>query len=86
LLALLANGVVTVTTTGKYTRLNLKDVLVIAQNPESALLRIRDIMADRACQLQMSEKARAYAKNFTWDVIAKKHFEVYTTILSRKTK
>ncbi len=86
LLALLANGVVTVTTAGKHTPPKLKDAVILAQNPEDALLQIRNIMGDRTCQAHLSKKGMAYARNFTWDVIAKKNFDVYNTILSRKTK
>jgi glycosyltransferase involved in cell wall biosynthesis len=82
LLALLASGVVTVTTLGKATPPELKDVLNFAQSPESALLLIRDILADRSYQAQLSKKGRAYANNFTWNTIAKKNFEVYNMLFS----
>lgn len=86
LLALLANGVVTVTTAGKHTPLALKDAVIIAQNPEDALLQIRNIMTDHTYQAQMSKKGMKYAKNFTWNMIAKKHFDMYNNIFSRKEK
>jgi glycosyltransferase involved in cell wall biosynthesis len=82
LLALLASGVVTVTTLGKATPLELKDVVNFAQSPESALLLIRDILADRSYQAQLSKKGRAYANNFTWNTIAKKNLEVYNMFFS----
>lgn len=81
LMALLANGVATVTTQSKTTPSELNRVVEFARSPEHALQVIQRVIADKELIKTLSDNARAYANNFTWDAIALKHKELYSKIL-----
>lgn len=83
LLALLANGVATITTGGLHTTRELDDVVELAHSPEQALARIRSILKDPALQNKLSNMGRMYARGFAWDRIAQQHISLYKGLLAR---
>jgi glycosyltransferase involved in cell wall biosynthesis len=80
LLALLANGVATITTGGLHTTRELDDVVELAHSPEQALARIRTILNDPTLQRKLSNMGRKYARGFTWVQIAQQHIDLYKDI------
>jgi len=83
LLALLANGVATITTGGSHTTRELDDVLELAHSPEQALARIRTILKDPELQRKLSNMGRRYARGFAWDRIAEQHISLYKGLIAR---
>jgi len=81
LLALLANGVVTITTLGPHTPRELYGAVEFAQSPKQALQILQNLAADSNRQRRLSAKARAYASRFTWDAIATEHIALYERTL-----
>jgi len=81
LLALLANGVATITTRGAHTPPSLEQAVVFSQNPEEALRLVEKIRADNDLRKRLSDNGRAYANQFNWDTIAQKHIELYEKLL-----
>lgn len=83
LLALLANGVATITTGGLQTTRELDDVVELAHSPEQALACIRTILNDPARLNKLSNMGRMYARGFAWDQIAQRHIDLYKRLLAR---
>ncbi|ACI18817.1 glycosyltransferase family 4 protein [Dictyoglomus thermophilum] len=81
LLATLGNGVVTITTEGRHTTEEIKDTVLIANNPQDAFEVIKKILNDYNLIKYLSEKSRKYAEKFTWDKIAEEHISLYQSIL-----
>jgi glycosyltransferase involved in cell wall biosynthesis len=86
LLALMANGVAVITTSGAATPDTQKKAVLISQNPEHAVQLMEQLMADRELQKTLSSKGLAYAAYFAWDSIARKHKTLYETILNTNTR
>lgn len=82
LLALLANGVATITTRGSQTPLSLTGVVEFIKSPEEALRSILKLLTDQKSLQDLITKGREYAANFAWDSIASKHIEIYKQMLS----
>jgi len=80
LLALLANGVATVTTKGAHTQASLDEAVLYSRTPEQALSLIQQLRCNDSGREQLSGKARTYASQFDWDVIARKHREIYVAL------
>lgn len=81
LLALLANGVATITTRGAHTPSSLEQAALFSQGPEEALRLVEKIRADSVLRKRLSDNGRAYASQFSWDTIAQKHMELYEKLL-----
>lgn len=84
LLALLANGVATITTRGTHTPPQMERVVEFAQNPEQALQLIQRIASDNEHRRRLINNGLTYASNFTWEAIATKHVEVYEKVIFQK--
>ena len=83
LLAVLGNGVPTVTTSGRHTPPALDDCVIYAHSPEQALSRINDLLGDASLRLRLARNARAYASRYSWPTIARQHVDVYRSVLAR---
>lgn len=81
LLALLANGVATITTRGAHTPPLLEQAVLFSQDPEQALRLVETMTADNDLRKRLSDNGRAYAGQFSWDAIAQKHVELYEKLL-----
>ncbi len=82
LLALLANGVATVTTHGGHTPAELEQAVLFASTASEALDRIEEMRRDPGLRSRLSEKGREYASRFSWNSIASKHFELYQRLIA----
>ncbi len=82
LLALLANGVATVTTRGPQTPLDLEDAVLFADAPEEALKLIGQVLADGDLRDRLSARGRDYASQFSWEAIARAHAALYQDLLA----
>jgi glycosyltransferase involved in cell wall biosynthesis len=83
LLALLANGVATITTGGLHTTRELDDVVELAHSPEQALSRIRTLLNDPLLLRKLSHMGRSYARGFAWEQVAQRHINLYKGLLSK---
>ena len=81
LLALLANGVATITTRGAHTPSSLEQAVLFSPGPEQALRLVEKMRADNGLRKRLSDNARAYASQFSWDAIAQRHVELYEKLL-----
>ena len=82
LMALLANGVITITIRGKHTPPELNNTVLFCDTPEESLQMIQKIQHDAEMQKRLSNNARAYANKFTWDDIAQRHAELYARMMA----
>lgn len=81
LLALLLNGVATVSTKGAFTTGAMADAIAFAETPEEALHIVKGLMAAPEKQELLAQKARRYARRHGWDSIASRHLELYREVL-----
>ena len=77
LLAVLSNGVVTITNEGKFTPISLNSIVKFAKTPEEALQIIKNLVSNDVYLQTLSEKSKEYAKKFSWQYVVKKHIEIY---------
>jgi glycosyltransferase involved in cell wall biosynthesis len=83
LMALLINGVATITTYGKHTPETFKNSVAFAQSPEDALVIIKKLATDAQERETLSITGRWCAESYSWDNIAQKHIQVYETLFSK---
>jgi glycosyltransferase involved in cell wall biosynthesis len=81
LLALLANGVATITTLGPSTPRELHGAVEFAHSPKQALQILQNLVANSNRQRRLAAKGRAYASRFSWDAIAREHNALYERLL-----
>jgi glycosyltransferase involved in cell wall biosynthesis len=84
LLAVLGNGVPTVTTSGRHTPPALDDCVIYADTPAQALPRINRVLGDPSLRLRLARSARAYASRYSWPSIARQHVDVYRFVLAKR--
>jgi glycosyltransferase involved in cell wall biosynthesis len=84
LLAVLGNGVPTVTTRGRHTPPALDDCVIYADTPERALSRINQVLGDPSLRQRLARNARAYASRYSWPSIARQHVDVYRSVLAKR--
>lgn len=84
LLAVLGNGVPTVTTRGRYTPPALDECVIYADAPERALPMINRLLADPSLRVRLARNASAYAAQYSWGSIARQHVDVYRSVLAKK--
>ncbi len=82
LLALLANGVATITTRGSHTPSGLENCALFAKDPEQALSEVQRLQ-DPVFRDRLSENSRSYAGQFSWDFIAGQHKELYERLVAK---
>jgi len=85
LLALLANGVATITTRGYQTPPSMCDIAEFARDPGHALYLVRTLVDNDEKRINLAKRGYDYAKQFTWDKIAKAHLDVYNKLVARNT-
>jgi glycosyltransferase involved in cell wall biosynthesis len=81
LLALLANGVATITTRGAHTPQDMDKAVLFSRGPEETFRMIEELCSDDAFRERLSGKGRAYAAQFSWDAIAQRHVELYERLI-----
>lgn len=77
LLAVLLNGVVTVSTQGRFTTNELMDTLAFAESPEQALQIIQQILEQPERLKALAQRSREYAQRRDWNQIASQHIALY---------
>jgi glycosyltransferase involved in cell wall biosynthesis len=83
--AALLNGVTVITTRGKDTPSELEDLVSFCTTPEEALVAARFLAGNVEKRTELANRARRYARRFTWDSIAEAHFALYRDIVGTKT-
>jgi glycosyltransferase involved in cell wall biosynthesis len=86
LMALLINGVATITTYGKHTPENFKKAVAFAQSPEDALAIIKKLTTDTQERETLSTNGKRCAESYSWDNIAQKHIQIYKNIFLEKSE
>jgi glycosyltransferase involved in cell wall biosynthesis len=82
LLALLANGVITMTTRGPQTPSSLEKAVLFVEGCEQALSTIERVHGDSDLRERLCMNGHAYASQFSWDSIARQHVELYRKLLA----
>jgi glycosyltransferase involved in cell wall biosynthesis len=77
LLAVLGNGLPTVTRRGPSTSSALEDAVAFAATPAEAVARLQEILGTPGRAAALGERARRYARRFSWEGIAAEHAELY---------
>jgi glycosyltransferase involved in cell wall biosynthesis len=85
LLAVLANGIATITTEGKYTPKELEDVVLYAHSPKDALSLAIKLREDNALRVRLEATGQDYLKKFTWEAIAAAHKNIYHELVGQRT-
>lgn len=83
LLAVLSNGVATVTTRGAQTPSMLEEAVEFAASPTEAMSRLDALRRDGVRRKRLSEHGMRYAAQFSWPDIADRHIRMYQTVLAR---
>jgi glycosyltransferase involved in cell wall biosynthesis len=86
LIALLINGVATITTFGKHTPENFKKAVAFAQSPADALAIIKKLTTDDQERETLSINGKQCAESYSWDKIAQKHIQIYENIFLEKSE
>jgi glycosyltransferase involved in cell wall biosynthesis len=83
LLALLANGVATITMRGPQTPHTLEKTVEFAASPEDAASILEALSSDPGRRQELSRHGVQYASQFSWLAIADLHIELYQTRLKQ---
>ena len=83
LLALLSNGVATVSTGGVFTTAAMADALMFANTPEGTLRIIKQLLVSPEKLAGVSQKARKYAQRHDWEDISCSHLKLYREVLQQ---
>lgn len=82
LLAVLLNGIATISTKGPFTTNELAESLFLTDTPEQALLAIKQLL-DKPAQLDdLAQRAREYGQKRSWPRIATQHIELYQKMIN----
>jgi glycosyltransferase involved in cell wall biosynthesis len=84
LLACLANGVVTVSTQGKFTTKELSKVILPSSSPSEAFQLINTLIMDMDMLDRFSMRGKAYIENHSWDKIVNKYTDIYEKSIQSK--
>lgn len=89
MLACLQHGLPTITTDGPATPKNLKDVyellLVPIQNAAAVTTSLRALLDDAALRARLRGAALKSTETLNWPVVARRHVEFYSSVLSKPT-
>lgn len=84
LLALLANGVATVTTRGAQTPPVLSSAVEFAASPIEAASMLESLRHDDVRRTSLSEQGTRYAAGFSWPDIADQHIRLYQSVFAQR--
>ena len=82
--AALLNGLAVVTTRGKHTPDSLNGVVEFCRTSEEALGIIQFLTANPEARAILSSRASEYVKDWTWELTAERHAEIYERIVTGK--
>jgi glycosyltransferase involved in cell wall biosynthesis len=80
--AALLNGVTVITTRGQHTPSTFGEFVSFCPNPKEALAAARFLSGNPMQRTKLTDRARGYARQFTWDSIAEAHLALYQRTLS----
>lgn len=80
--AALLNGVTVITTRGQHTPSSFEELVSFCANPEEALAAAQFLSGNPVQRGRLADRARGYARQFTWDSIAEAHLALYQRTLS----
>jgi glycosyltransferase involved in cell wall biosynthesis len=83
LLALLTNGVATITTPGPFVDGDLAGAVDLAPTPEAAWARAQALLDDPLARDAAAERGRRYAQERDWGAIASRHAALYAAMAPR---
>jgi glycosyltransferase involved in cell wall biosynthesis len=83
LLALLVNGVPTVTTPGPFVDDDLAGAVELAAGPDEAWAALDRLLADESRRETVGDAARTYGRARDWATIAERHLATYERLLER---
>jgi glycosyltransferase involved in cell wall biosynthesis len=81
LLSVMGNGVVTLTTRGRHTPEDMWPAAVFVRDPEEAVRVLVGLGQSEGERRRLSEAALQYGRRFSWDEVARRHLELYRTVL-----
>jgi glycosyltransferase involved in cell wall biosynthesis len=84
LLATLGCGLPTVTAGGRHTTSAIRWSVRLAENAEAAADEIERLLTDDAHWMEMSDRARRYAGQHTWDDVVQAHCALYESVWGRR--
>ncbi|MDB5301739.1 MAG: glycosyl transferase group 1, partial [Phycisphaerales bacterium] len=59
-------------------------MLVAEQSPEALAKALRMMLVDRERARRIGEEARKFAQGYSWESVAKRHIELYQTLLAER--
>jgi hypothetical protein len=83
LLAVLLNGVATISTKGAFTTSELAESLEFAGTPEETLLVIKQLLEQPERLRLLAQRAREYGQRRSWPYIAARHVELYQKMIEK---
>ncbi len=84
LLAVLSNGLATITTSGSQTPEGLKGAVTFADSPSDALRKLDMLVSRPEDRDGTTIRGIEFARRFTWEEIAKSHYAFYEEILRER--
>ncbi len=79
--ALLAAGVPCITTAGRETAEEVRNIVCFADSPDAAALLVEKLFRDECYWRDLSHRSAKYAETFSWCAIAESHLRLYTRFL-----
>jgi glycosyltransferase involved in cell wall biosynthesis len=84
--AALTNGVAVITTRGKHTPAELDSVVRFCATPADAWRTVCELAENTAEAEDLGNRARLYAKRFSWEAIAHRHISIYERLVARPVR
>ena len=80
--AALLNGMTVITTRGPHTPSSFESFAIFCANPKEALVAARSLAENGEHRTVLADKARHYARQFTWEGTAEAHVALYQNLMS----
>jgi glycosyltransferase involved in cell wall biosynthesis len=77
-------GLAVLTTNGPHAPSALTEVVRFCSTPKDAFNAVESLIANHAEIKRLSSKSLAYAVQFSWEVIAKRHAQIYEAVLRQR--
>jgi glycosyltransferase involved in cell wall biosynthesis len=81
--AILASGIPCITRRTEMTPSDIVEAVALAETPQEALKRAVFLMNSNDERLRLSQAGLRYSRQFTWEVIADRHLQMYQDLFSR---
>ncbi len=84
--AALLNGVAVITTHGQHTPSDLEGIVNFCANPQDAWATARSIMENIQYRTMLTDRARHYARRFSWERVTEAHLILYENLLRARRR